>query len=85
MRGRARSGQARLRMVVRDAVPVTARSPSPFQSIREVPAYGLPKCRRDHRLKQDPRWKVDQLPDGTFRWNTPSGRQYSTEPTRYLS
>ena len=44
---------------------------------------GGPKCRHDHRLKQDPRWKVDQLPDGTFRWTTPTGRQYITEPTRY--
>jgi hypothetical protein len=44
---------------------------------------GGPKCRHDHRLKQDPRWKVDQLPDGTFRWTTPSGRDYITEPTRY--
>ena len=42
-----------------------------------------PKCRHYHRLKQHPRWKVDQLPDGTFRWTTPSGRQYTTEPTRY--
>ena len=42
-----------------------------------------PKCRHDHRLKQHPRWTVDQLPDSTFRWSTPSGRQYSTEPTRY--
>ena len=42
-----------------------------------------PKCRHDHRLKQHPRWKVDQLPDGTFRWTTPSGRSYDTEPTRY--
>jgi len=42
-----------------------------------------PKCRHDHRLKQQPRWKVDQLPDGTFRWTTPSGRDYTTEPTRY--
>jgi hypothetical protein len=42
-----------------------------------------PKCRRDHRLKQDPRWAVDQLPDGTFRWTAPTGRQYTTEPTRY--
>jgi Domain of unknown function (DUF222) len=42
-----------------------------------------PKCRHDHRLKQHPRWKVDQLPDGTFRWTTPAGRQYTTEPTRY--
>jgi hypothetical protein len=44
---------------------------------------GGPKCRHDHRLKQHPRWHVDQHPDGTFRWTTPSGRQYTTEPTRY--
>ena len=44
---------------------------------------GGPKCRHDHRLKQHPRWHVDQLPDDTFRWTTPSGRQYTTEPTRY--
>src|SRR5690348_5304173 len=42
-----------------------------------------PKCRHDHRLKQHPQWTVDQLPDGTFRWTTPSGRSYDTEPTRY--
>jgi hypothetical protein len=44
---------------------------------------GGPKCRHDHRLKQHPRWHVDQLPDGTFRWTTPSGRQYIAEPTRH--
>jgi hypothetical protein len=44
---------------------------------------GGPKCRHDHRLKQHPRWHVDQLPDATFRWTTPSGRTYTTEPTRY--
>jgi hypothetical protein len=44
---------------------------------------GGPKCRHDHRLKQHPKWKVDQLPDGTFRWTAPSGRQYTAEPTRY--
>jgi hypothetical protein len=37
----------------------------------------------DHRLKQHPKWKVDQLPDGTFTWTTPAGRSYYTEPTRY--
>jgi len=42
-----------------------------------------PKCRHDHRLKQHPKWRVEQLPDGTFRWTTPSGRSYDTEPTRY--
>jgi hypothetical protein len=42
-----------------------------------------PKCRHDHRLKQHPKWTVDQLADGTFRWTTPAGRSYDTEPTRY--
>jgi hypothetical protein len=44
---------------------------------------GGPKCRHDHRLKQHPRWTVQQLPDGTFRWTTPTGRTYTAEPTRY--
>ena len=42
-----------------------------------------PKCRHEHRLKQDPRWKVEQITPATFRWTAPSGRQYTTEPTRY--
>jgi len=42
-----------------------------------------PKCRHDHRLKQHPKWTVEQLPDGAFRWTTPAGRTYTTEPTRY--
>ena len=44
---------------------------------------GGPKCRHDHRLKQHPGWTVEQLPDGTFRWTTPAGRTYTTDPTRY--
>jgi hypothetical protein len=44
---------------------------------------GGPKCRHDHRLKQHPRWHVEQRADGTFRWTTPAGRSYDTEPTRY--
>ena len=47
-----------------------------------MPVYGGPKAGMT-RLEQDPRWKVDQLPDGTFRWTTPIGRQYMTESTRY--
>jgi hypothetical protein len=42
-----------------------------------------PKCRHEHRLKQDPRWKAEQLDNGNVRWTTPTGRQYVTEPTRY--
>jgi hypothetical protein len=44
---------------------------------------GGPKCRHDHQLKQDPRWKVEQHPDGTFTWTTPAGRTYTTGPTEY--
>jgi hypothetical protein len=44
---------------------------------------GNPECRRDHRIKQDRRWKVEQLANGDVRWTTPSGRQFTTEPTRY--
>jgi hypothetical protein len=44
---------------------------------------GNPTCRHDHRMKQDPRWKAEQLATGHIRWTTPSGRQYTTEPTRY--
>jgi len=44
---------------------------------------GGPKCRFDHRMKQDPRWKAEQLPGGYVRWTAPSGRQYVTEPTRH--
>jgi hypothetical protein len=42
-----------------------------------------PKCRHDHRLKQQAGWKVEQLADGIFRWTTPAGRSYDTEPTQY--
>jgi Domain of unknown function (DUF222) len=42
-----------------------------------------PKCRHDHRMKQDPRWQAEQLPNGDVRWTTPSGRQYTTQPTRH--
>ena len=44
---------------------------------------GGPKCRHDHRMKQDPRWQVEQLGNGEVRWTSPSGRQYTSEPTRY--
>ena len=42
-----------------------------------------PKCRFDHRMKQHPRWQSEKLPSGHVRWTTPSGRRYTTEPTRY--
>jgi Domain of unknown function (DUF222) len=42
-------------------------------------------CRRDHQLKQHPRWKLRQTQPGWFQWTAPSGRTYSTEPTTYLT
>ena len=44
---------------------------------------GNPKCRFDHRLKQDPRWTVDQHPDGRIIWTTPTGRTATTWPHQY--
>jgi hypothetical protein len=44
---------------------------------------GGPKCRHEHRIKQHPRWNVEQITPATFRWTVPSGRQYTTEATRY--
>ena len=44
---------------------------------------GGPKCRHDRRLKQHLRRKAGQLTPAAFRWMTPSGRQYVTEPARY--
>jgi hypothetical protein len=35
------------------------------------------------RLKQDPRWKAEQLTPALIRWTTPTGRQHTTEPTRH--
>jgi len=73
------------------AAPLTPRPPAPRLA---PPGAGLvhvmchfvkdpPKCRHEHRLKQHPRWKVEQVNRGTFRWTAPSGRQYTTEATRY--
>jgi len=42
-----------------------------------------PKCRHEHRLKQHPRWKVEQITPAALRRTLPSGRQYTIELTRY--
>jgi hypothetical protein len=44
---------------------------------------GDPKCRHDHRLKQDPRWNAEHMPDSSVRWTTPSGR--TTPPNRHAT
>jgi hypothetical protein len=42
-----------------------------------------PPCRRHHRVKQAPGWKLEQPEPGVMRWTTPSGRRYTTRPTVY--
>lgn len=42
-----------------------------------------PKCRRHHKAKQSPGWKVEQPEPGVIRWTLPSGRTHTTEPTAY--
>jgi hypothetical protein len=50
---------------------------------RTCECNGGPKCRFDHRVKQHPRWKVEQPTPAVMVWTTPAGRHYATEPTRY--
>ncbi len=50
---------------------------------RTCECNGGPKCRHHHRLKQDPKWKVEQPTPAALHWRTPAGRLYTTEPTRY--
>jgi hypothetical protein len=42
-----------------------------------------PKCRRHHKVKQAPDWKVEQQEPGVIRWTLPSGRTHTTKPTVY--
>jgi Domain of unknown function (DUF222) len=42
-----------------------------------------PQCRRHHHAKHAPGWKLQQTQPGIMRWTTPSGRAYTTHPTRY--
>jgi hypothetical protein len=42
-------------------------------------------CRRDHQLKQYPRWKLAQVKPGWFEWTAPSGRTYTSEPATYIA
>jgi len=42
-----------------------------------------PKCRRHHKAKQSPGWKVEQPEPGITRWTLPNGRTHTTKPTIY--
>jgi hypothetical protein len=42
-----------------------------------------PACRRHHRCKQAPGWRLAQPEPGVMHWTTPSGRSHTTKPTIY--
>jgi Domain of unknown function (DUF222) len=42
-----------------------------------------PPCRRHHRVKQAPGWKLEQPEPGVMIWTTPAGRTYTIRPTVY--
>jgi hypothetical protein len=42
-----------------------------------------PACRRHHKCKQAPGWKLEQPEPGLMRWTTPAGRSYTTRPAVY--
>jgi Domain of unknown function (DUF222) len=42
-----------------------------------------PLCRRHHRLKQAQDWKLEQNSPGVMTWLTPSGRRYTTLPSKH--
>jgi hypothetical protein len=44
-----------------------------------------PLCRRHHRCKQAEGWRLEQPEPGVLVWQTPSGRKYITNPTKYAS
>jgi hypothetical protein len=41
------------------------------------PANHSPLCRRHHRAKQAPGWKLDQTEPGVLIWTAPHGRMYT--------
>ena len=42
-------------------------------------------CRRHHRVKQRPRWRVTLAADGTLTWTDPTGRVRTTAPADALT
>jgi hypothetical protein len=42
-----------------------------------------PLCRHHHRAKQAQGWHLTQPEPGILTWRVPSGRTYTTTPTRY--
>ena len=45
----------------------------------------LTLCRRHHRIKQRPGWRVRLAPDGTATWTDPTGHERTTAPLNALA
>jgi hypothetical protein len=41
-------------------------------------------CKHDHRMKHETEWEVEQLPDATFIWTSPTGHRYAMPPEPFL-
>jgi hypothetical protein len=52
----------------------------PWPLGRTVAGNLLTLCRRHHRIKQRPGWRVRLAPDGTSTWTDPTGRVRTTAP-----
>lgn len=56
----------------------------PFdQGGRTCECDSAPVCRRHHRCKQAPGWRLVQQKPGYLVWTTPSGRSFPATPDRY--
>jgi hypothetical protein len=42
-----------------------------------------PLCRHHHEAKQTPGWALQQATPGVLTWTAPSGRRYTSQPSRY--
>ena len=41
-------------------------------------------CKHDHRMKHQTDWNVEQQPDATFIWTSPTGHRYAVPPEPFL-
>ena len=46
------------------------------------PEHLAPLCRHHHRVKTHGRWTYRRLPDGSYRWTTPTGRTIEVPGSR---
>jgi hypothetical protein len=68
------------------SLPICARHPRSCEWEHGIPWPAGPTCgcngglhcKRDHLLKQNPRWMISQQPDGRRTWTTPAGLHYTS-------